>query len=288
MLSKVIINLKYILSKLTIVFSVVFGLVSVLLSFLGWNFWGIDDNNTKCKIAILAAIIVICCAVALIWGLFSSKKQTLYSEDNVINNLQQDRRSKEYFIAVVSKVVVNTLVTHLITASQKNIEALSNKDSIPQNIHSLNIDLDENKFIKKTISYDEFDNEHVTEIITNFKHKLSKAVLYSQDVQRTDSKGRYIIKNLFEAYYTNPQQLPDTALKNLYKSLSMEGYEFSITDKYYKIDSSKLRFALTHAISDIRGKRDIKMDICIMRIICDYIAGMTDNFAINEYEKLYG
>ena len=232
MLSKVIINLKYILSKLTIVFSVVFGLVSVLLSFLGWNFWGIDDNNTKCKIAILAAIIVICCAVALIWGLFSSKKQTLYSEDNVINNLQQDRRSKEYFIAVVSKVVVNTLVTHLITASQKNIEALSNKDSIPQNIHSLNIDLDENKFIKKTISYDEFDNEHVTEIITNFKHKLSKAVLYSQDVQRTDSKGRYIIKNLFEAYYTNPQQLPDTALKNLYKSLSMEGYEFSITDKY--------------------------------------------------------
>ena len=83
MLSKVIINLKHILSKLTIVFSVVFGLVSVLLSFLGWNFWGIDDNNTKCKIAILAAIIVICCAVALIWGLFSSKKQTLYSEDNV-------------------------------------------------------------------------------------------------------------------------------------------------------------------------------------------------------------
>ncbi len=210
------------------------------------------------------------------------------NDKEIFKALQQDPRSKEFFIAVVSKVVVNTLVTHLINASKKNFEAISIKDIIPQNIHSLNTDLIENEFIKKTIGYDVFDNDCVTKKINDFKYSLSKAVLYSNDVQRTDSKGRYIIKNLFEAYYTNPQQLPDTALKNLYKSLSIEGYKFEIKDKYYKIDSSKLRYALTQAISEIRGKRNIEMDICIMRIICDYIAGMTDNFAINEYEKLYG
>lgn len=95
-------------------------------------------------------------------------------------------------------------------------------------------------------------------------------------------------KNLFEAYYTNPQQLPDTALKNLYHALTTEGYPFDFKDEYYKIDKSKLRYALMEAIKEIRGKRNIALDICVMRIICDYIAGMTDNFAISEYEKLYG
>ena len=82
--------------------------------------------------------------------------------------------------------------------------------------------------------------------------------------------------------------MPDSALKNMYNALKKEGYAFTITDEYYKIDSSKLRVVIDEAIKAIRRKRDIKMDICVMRIICDYIAGMTDSFAISEYEKLYG
>ena len=74
----------------------------------------------------------------------------------------------------------------------------------------------------------------------------------------------------------------------MYNALKKEEYEFTINDEYYKIDSSKLRVEIGAAIKTIRRKRDIKKDICVMRIICDYIAGMTDSFAISEYEKLYG
>ena len=35
-------------------------------------------------------------------------------------------------------------------------------------------------------------------------------------------------------------------------------------------------------------KSNPKFLISLLRAICDHIAGMTDNFAINEYKKLYG
>lgn len=202
--------------------------------------------------------------------------------------LREDYRSREYLITVISKVVVNTLVTKLKEASEINFKYVPSIMDSPNERFHLGIDSEKYQKIKEVIGYDEIGNDVVKKQIDEFKKNLSRAVLYSYDVQRTDSKGKYIIKNLFEAYYTNPQQLPDNALKNLYRTLSIEGYQFDITDEYYKIDKSKLRYALKDAIKEIRGKRDISGDIYIMRIICDYIAGMTDSFAISEYEKLYG
>ena len=150
--------------------------------------------------------------------------------------------------------------------------------------------------------------------IKDFQDEISRAVINTHAVQRSDSKGKYIIKNLFEAYYTNPQQLPDSALKNLYKILKESDYKFneknivkddeteksshneSTTENYndeknsniFTIESDELRAIISDAVSDIRKTDDKRRDILIMRIICDYIAGMTDSFAISEYEKLYG
>jgi dGTP triphosphohydrolase len=35
-------------------------------------------------------------------------------------------------------------------------------------------------------------------------------------------------------------------------------------------------------------KANQRFQISLLRAICDHIAGMTDNFAISEYKKLYG
>ena len=149
--------------------------------------------------------------------------------------------------------------------------------------------------IADAISYDTYGTTKNTDIIREFQDTISKAVINTYDVQRSDSKGKYIIKNLFEAYNTNPQQLPDSALKNLYKILKEDGFNF-IQDNNkdpFTIENDELRYIIDEAISVIRGnspngKTDKRRDILIMRIICDYIAGMTDNFAISEYKKLYG
>ena len=208
------------------------------------------------------------------------------------HDLKIDTRSKEYLISAVSKIVVNSLVTKLVVATDSNFKYLRAQYHDAFQMLSMDITKEENSFLKRAVEYDPLGKgsvaEDVKKNIREFQDKLSKTVLYTYDVQRTDSKGKYIIKNLFEAYYTNPQQLPDSALKNLYNALKKEGYQFNITDEYYKIDRSKLRIEIMKAVREIRRRRDIGRDICIMRIICDYIAGMTDKFAISEYEKLYG
>jgi dGTPase len=66
-------------------------------------------------------------------------------------------------------------------------------------------------------------------------------------VERMTSKAKRIIRDLFEVYLNNPKQLP----YNIYRR-----------DAKY-------------------SDRDVK------KIICNYIAGMTDRFALDEHKKLF-
>ena len=219
---------------------------------------------------------------------------------------------KEYLIAKTSKIIVNTLVTNLIVASRENLLNLIDEYSVEKIFNKCYKDPE----IESAISFDVYRNNETMngKKIKDFQDEISRAVINTHAVQRSDSKGKYIIKNLFEAYYTNPQQLPDSALKNLYKILKESDYKFneknivkdneteksshneSTTENYndeknsniFTIESDELRAIISDAVYDIRKNDDKKRDILIMRIICDYIAGMTDSFAISEYEKLYG
>lgn len=224
---------------------------------------------------------------------------------------------KEYLINKTSKIIVNTLVTTLISSSRENlfnllkkysrIEAKDTKEDIASEAQkAADIILSKNYSdpeISAAIKYDIYGDgikNNNLELINEFQSIISSAVINTHDVQRSDSKGKYIIKNLFEAYYTNPQQLPDSALKNLYKILKEDNYNFNNSKikefknkDYFNIESDELRSIINDAVAEIRGGNELhsldkKRDILIMRIICDYIAGMTDNFAISEYEKLYG
>lgn len=115
----------------------------------------------------------------------------------------------------------------------------------------------------------------------DFQKYLSSRILQTQLAQSMDSKAEYIIKKLFKAYLTNPQQLPDqtiVAIINAYdKDLIKESEPF-VVKKCIARGELKDKFA----------KRDDKLKQVMLRVICDYIAGMTDNYAIRQYEKLYG
>ncbi len=87
------------------------------------------------------------------------------------------------------------------------------------------------------------------EINNYLEEEVKSEILNSFEVNRFDGKSKYIIKKLFEAYNTNPKQLP----VGIYKKIEQCG-----EDEVMK-----------------------KFNICI------YISGMTDNFAKSEYNKLY-
>ena len=76
-------NAKYIFSLFTVIASMIFGMISVLQMFVGWDFLGIDGENTGYKVIILGLILAGCAISALLGGIFFSNSKTIFSKDEV-------------------------------------------------------------------------------------------------------------------------------------------------------------------------------------------------------------
>lgn len=95
------------------------------------------------------------------------------------------------------------------------------------------------------------------------KNEITNKVIYSDVISVADSKSEYIIKQLFKAFYKHPRQLPDYVLTRYYSKYGL---------KYDRIRISEEK---------------LQNDSFFIRIICDHISGMTDQFASREYRRLY-
>ncbi|MDI3486084.1 MAG: dGTPase [Methanolobus sp.] len=182
--------------------------------------------------------------------------------------------------------------------------------------------------------------------------ELEKVVKYrilnSYEVNKFDGKSRFIIRQLFKAFYTNPLQMPSYALDRLAKELkqnckiktvvlTIENESISLDSiDFNKLSRSEVKILISslklenlngyleappklksilrtpeneHGINEefyrvlkpINSLESDKIDTDIEKLlkclvenhyaylstICDYIAGMSDNYAKNEYKKLY-
>lgn len=124
------------------------------------------------------------------------------------------------------------------------------------------------------------------------KNVISKYVINSYEVSRFDTKGEYIIKALFEAYYKNPKLLPDSMLQRLKKEFS----KISVNVIDFRLDKSELVLQEVKEITQItknqlkdstKAEEYKKKRKILARCIADHISGMTDNYALNEYSKLF-
>ena len=95
-----------------------------------------------------------------------------------------------------------------------------------------------------------------------------------------NGKGDYIIRKIFEAYYSNPQQLPDGPIIHF----MVESGEYDNADQA----KEEGRGAVRNRFEDVMNNPTTIMQLALMRRICDHIASMTDHYAINEYNSLYG
>lgn len=96
-----------------------------------------------------------------------------------------------------------------------------------------------------------------------YKDMIINRVICSEQISISDSKSEFLIRQLFKAFYTHPKQLPDYVL---IKYCERCGIEFN------------------RASLDIAA---FQLDHKFIRAICDHIAGMTDQFAAREYNRLY-
>lgn len=150
--------------------------------------------------------------------------------------------------------------------------------------------------------------------LQNFKDNL---VINNYFMNRMDNKGKYIIRQLMEAYLSDPRQLPDSALKMYLRIKHLElnsKSERAFRDwfdeslgKYGILETYKLNetekdtiIKLIRMDPDGSGIRKLDaglfnklmpyfaVDADYIRTIVDHIGAMTDVFAEHEFTLLYG
>ena len=186
------------------------------------------------------------------------------------------------FIKSSSSLLINLMVTNVIQQSKNNLNNLAIKYEL----------VDNKTFHKKKNEI--YDKENIFDIVsydTNFALKekgiqtfLKDRILNSQIAQSMDGKSMFILSKIINVYLDNPQQLPDTTINTFYlnyltkkekKQLILNTYEQNIG--YFRE-----RLKEDHSKSNTYKYRNI-----LMRTICDFIAGMTDDFALKQYDRLY-
>jgi len=171
-------------------------------------------------------------------------------------------------------------------------------------------------------------------------------ILNSYEVNKFDGKSRFIIRQLFKAYYTNPLQMPSYALYRLEKNLKqkadtckinllpkdgttteMKEIDFKTMDRsivkalisslklekinvnvevpddlklfYESSDEEEISKQFYDKLKKLDETKDdnsnqsvflnglIENHYMYLATICDYISGMSDNYAKKEYKDLY-
>lgn len=215
------------------------------------------------------------------------------------NNFRVDQK----FIADVSQIVVNTLVNWLVDCSKHNLSMLKEEfiKSHPNDASKEIFFIEntyEDKKISEAIGFSKFQRQGSVYIVDSgesgktdgkklaeqFSGTISNRIHHSRDVERMNAKGRYIIKKLFQAYYSNPQQLDDNTIIQYMKEMH-EKHNFDSISQDMEIGAIRSDF---ETFRNDKQLFDTRAQIFLMRKICDWISGMTDRYAISEYKNLYG
>lgn len=109
--------------------------------------------------------------------------------------------------------------------------------------------------------------------VSTLKEILREAVYASYEVSRTDIKGEMVIEKIFEAYVEKPERLTEYVFR--------------------KYNDVKATLAGDGGLQELnrsnvaKRRTELRNDRVFIRLVAAHIAGMTDTFAIQEYNDLF-
>ena len=132
---------------------------------------------------------------------------------------------------------------------------------------------------------------------------VKNLVINSSEVALFDSNAETIVKGLFKAYYNNPKLLHNGTLRRMY--IEMRKHTTNVVDfetgnyKVVKKEFSRITQTIVRD-SEVTDETDSSYIILpdddydeylmkrkiLVRCICDFISGMTDTYATNEYNRI--
>ena len=182
----------------------------------------------------------------------------------------------ELFATQISSAIVKYFINDVIVAS--NLKISKYKDEYLDEFNK------EHCLSQRVVSFSENGL-----IICNYLEKmLNNKVLNSTEVSVSDQNASVIIKSLFDAYYENPRLLHNGTKEKIYndfiRSKNANGQIKNIIDL---VNGSSN--AIKDEFNRIKKHEDDEYTVkhrILVRDICDYIAGMTDSYAIAEYNKI--
>ena len=186
------------------------------------------------------------------------------------------------FVYSLSSLLINFFVTDLVKQTSKNLNKLIKRYSLKDSdsFHQKKRIIFQNEKIFNLVSYSP-STRKCERTIHNF---LKNRILNSQITQNMDGKSTFVLNRIIKAYLNNPQQLPDRTIHTLYMRYLTPYAKATIQDFTYKQKIGYLREKLK---KDHRKINTFTYRNILLRTICDFIAGMTDDFAISQYNKLY-
>ncbi len=145
----------------------------------------------------------------------------------------------------------------------------------------------EHRFNEKLIDFSQGGK-----VLCDYLEKIiSKKVINSSEVVNFDNKAAMIVTGLFKAYYNNPKLLHRGTLRKIYLDMRqttsevidfLDGDREEVKKEIEKIVNTDLSNMEPTRQQEYRQKKKI-----LVRAIADYISGMTDSYAINEYNAIY-
>jgi dGTPase len=190
-------------------------------------------------------------------------------EKNEVGVMIANNQTK-YIISCIIGMVVSEAVVKIKNNMDNNMDNL-NKRGLKTEY--LNEDIATEKSVLK---YNELYQE-LKEIEENF-------VINNYMIDRMNGKSRFLLRQIIKAYLTNPKQLPDYVLESYTKVCSVP----IVKQKIIKVDSAPTNIRYLNKDYFEKHKPSIIKDRAFLRLMSDYVASMTDYYALQEFQKLYG
>lgn len=212
-----------------------------------------------------------------------------------INNISETERvltdTQELKIARIVSVIINYMIQTTIEHSKKQINKYKKAGPIT---------LDNSEEIIALAPSVERINSYLERVV-------QKKVICNYDVARADYNAGMIVKKLFEKYYTNPRLLHSGTIQKIFnetlknKNVFVSNSAINLNDGSIKIvnkeieemtkkelDERKISDYLSNKQCNLNDKDIIVFEKrkILVKAITDYIAGMTDGYALEEYKKL--
>lgn len=200
----------------------------------------------------------------------AAKKSNRFGADD--DELLQERISSRIIHFFIKDVVIKT---------KENIENFmgdGGKERFDQNNHCISVPLVDFSADGKQLC------DYLEKII-------SKKVINSAEVSLFDSNGATIIASLFESYYYNPRLLHRGTLHRImqdFRKLTKNVIDFEEGDP--RIIEKEWRKIINAEADvddiDLVDNEYIRKNEILVKNITDFIAGMTDSYALNEYNSI--